>query len=90
MFRTIQNHQRSKKMGWRKFNESLDKALPQKGDSAGDIIGKAVTSWIAAPMALLDLLEPEPSSGGRGGGQQSGGDGHYHCYPCKDSDCAKR
>jgi hypothetical protein len=68
-------------MGWRKYNEALDRAVPQPGDSAGDIIGKAITSWIAAPMALLDLFEPEPSSGGgspQNVDNRSGGGG-CHC-----------
>ena len=68
-------------MGWRLFNESLDKALPQQGDSAGEIIAKAVTVWAAAPIALLDLLNPDPpsSSGGSSGGKESGGGCHCDC-----------
>ena len=72
-------------MGWRAFNKALDGAIPQKNDSAGDIIGKALTSWVAAPMALLDLFSPEPSSpsgGGDHGGNHSDGNG-CHC-DCRD------
>jgi len=68
-------------MGWRKFNEALDRAIPQKDDTPGEMIAKAVMSWAAAPMALLDLFDDEPSSGSgsSSGGQQSGGGG-CHCY----------
>ena len=74
-------------MGWRKFNEALDKAIPQQGDSVGDIIGKAITSWAAAPMALLDLLEPEPSSGGSsssGAEEHRGGGCYCNCPDHRD------
>ncbi len=37
-------------MGWRAFNKALDDAIPQKNDSAGDIIGKALTSDLAIAL----------------------------------------
>jgi hypothetical protein len=64
-----------------------ENVVPQKDDSAGRIVEKAVLSWAAAPMALLDLLADEPRSehgdssrdsrSDRGGsaGHRSGGGG---------------
>jgi hypothetical protein len=67
-------------MGLRAFNKAIDDAVPKPGDSASDLIGKALTSWIAGPMALLDLFSPEPdtdSSPSRD--SRSGGGCHCDC-----------
>ena len=50
-------------MGWNKWMKSIEEnVIPQKEDSPGTMITKAVLGPLMAPLTFLDLLEEEPRS----------------------------
>ena len=67
-------------MGWKKFNESVDKyVVPQKEDSVGTMIAKAICAPFAAPICLLDLFEPEEDNSSSGASHDGNRSGGCHC-----------
>ncbi len=67
-------------MGWGKYSKTLDETLiPQKDDSVGDVILKAVCAPFSAAVALLDLFSPDGKSSSSRNEERGGGGCHCDC-----------